>query len=60
MDRISKSGAKKIYKQNIGNKTKLGDVKYFTFEPHITFPDSKYGYKKENIYYLDEYGLMEL
>lgn len=26
--------------------TKLGDVKYFTFEPHISFPDSKYGYKK--------------
>ena len=43
-----------------GNKTKLGDVKYFTFEPHIAFPDSKYGYKKENIYYFDENGLMEL
>ena len=43
-----------------GNVTKLGDVKYFTFEPHISFPDSKYGYKKENIYYLDENGLMEL
>lgn len=43
-----------------GNMTKLGDVKYFTFEPHISFPDSKYGYKKENIYYFDENGLMEL
>ena len=43
-----------------GNMTKLGDVKYFTFEPHIAFPDSKYGYKKENIYYFDENGLMEL
>ena len=43
-----------------GNKAKLGDVKYFTFEPHIAFPDSKYGYKKENIYYFDENGLMEL
>ena len=31
-----------------------------TFEPHITFPDSKYGYKKENIYYFDETGLVEL
>ena len=40
--------------------TKLGDVKYFTFEPHIAFPDSKYGYKKENIYYFDEAGLIEL
>ena len=36
-----------------------GDVKYFTFEPHISFPDSKYGYKKENIYYFNENGLME-
>ena len=40
--------------------TKLADVKYFTFEPHIAFPDSKYGYKKENIYYFDEAGLIEL
>jgi 8-oxo-dGTP pyrophosphatase MutT (NUDIX family) len=43
-----------------GNKSKLGDVKYFTFEPHIAFPDSKYGYKKENIYYFDGDGLAEL
>ena len=27
---------------------------------HIAFPDSKYGYKKENIYYFNENGLMEL
>ena len=31
------------------NKAKLGAVNYFTFEPHIAFHDSKYGYKKENI-----------
>ena len=43
-----------------GNTQKISDVKYFTFEPHISFPDSKYGYKKENIYYFDENGLMEL
>lgn len=36
-----------------GNKSKLGEVKYFTFEPHIAFPDSKYGYKKENTYYFE-------
>ena len=34
-----------------GNKTKLIDVNYFTFEPHISVLNSKYGYKKENIYY---------
>ena len=43
-----------------GNKAKLGEVNYFTFEPHIAFPDSKYGYKRENIYYFDETGLVEL
>jgi len=36
-----------------GNHISLGDVSYFTFEPHISVPDSKYGYKRENIYYFD-------
>ena len=43
-----------------GNTAKLGDVKYFTFEPHIAFPYSKFGYKKENIYYFDGDRLVEL
>ena len=43
-----------------GNKSKLGEVKYFTFEPHIAFPDSKYGYKKENTYYFEGDKLVEL
>ena len=44
---IVKTKGDRIYIEK-ENKTKLGDVKYFTFEPHISFPDSKYGYKKEN------------
>lgn len=56
---IVKAKGDRIYIEK-ENKTKLGDVKYFTFEPHIAFPDSKYGYKKENIYYFDEAGLIEL
>ena len=36
-----------------GNNTKLGDVSYFTFEPHISVSGSKYGYKREDIYYFD-------
>ena len=56
---IVKTKGDRVYIEK-GNVTKLGDVKYFTFEPHIAFPDSKYGYKKENIYYFDENGLMEL
>lgn len=43
-----------------GNKKKLGDVAYFTFEPHISVPNSVYGYKKENIYYFDNKKLTEL
>ena len=56
---IVKTKGDRIYIEK-ENKTKLGDVKYFTFEPNIAFPDSKYGYKKENIYYFDEAGLIEL
>jgi methionine aminopeptidase len=37
-----------------GNHQKLSNVNYFTFEPHISIPNSLYGYKKENIYYFDE------
>ena len=43
-----------------GNTYCLGDVAYFTFEPHISIPDSKYGYKKENIYYFKDGKLVEL
>lgn len=43
-----------------GNITKLGEVNYFTFEPHISKPGSVYGYKKENIYYFEDGKLVEL
>lgn len=43
-----------------GNKKKLSDVNYFTFEPHISIKESKYGYKKENIYYFKDDKLLEL
>ena len=43
-----------------GNKTRLGDVSCFTFEPHIGKADSKYGYKRENIYYFDHGRIREL
>ena len=56
---IVKVKSDRIYIEK-GNKEKLGAVNYFTFEPHIAFPDSKYGYKKENIYYFDETRLVEL
>lgn len=43
-----------------GNHKKLSEVKYFTFEPHISIPDSHYGYKKENIYYFQDDKLQSL
>lgn len=43
-----------------GNTTQLGNVNYFTFEPHISTRGSKYGYKKENIYYFENDMLVEL
>ena len=43
-----------------GNLSYLGDAAYFTFEPHISIPGSKYGYKKENIYYFENGILCEL
>lgn len=43
-----------------GNKICLGDVSFFTFEPHISVAGSNYGYKKENIYYFENGLLQEL
>lgn len=46
---IVKDKGDRVYIEK-GNIKKLSDVRYFTFEPHIAFPDSRYGYKKENVY----------
>ncbi len=43
-----------------GNNTKLGDVNFFTFEPHISVSGSKYGYKREDIYYFENEELRKL
>mgnify|MGYP003293552794 CR=1 FL=1 len=43
-----------------GNHLLLSLVDYFTFEPHISVPNSKYGYKKENIYHFSNEKLIEL
>lgn len=43
-----------------GNAATLGSVKYFTFEPHIAVKGSKYGFKKENIYYFEDCKLKEI
>lgn len=49
---IVRSKDDRIYIEK-GNNTKLGNVSYFTFEPHISVRGSKYGYKREDIYFFD-------
>ena len=43
-----------------GNNKKLGDVSFFTFEPHIGTEGSEYGYKMESIYYFEDGVVREL
>ena len=47
---IVKDKKDRIYTEK-GNRKRLSDVRMFTFEPHISIPNSQYGYKKEDIYY---------
>lgn len=56
---IVKNKNDRIYIEK-GNTTRLGDVSYFTFEPHISIVDADYGYKWENIYYFENNKLVEL
>ena len=56
---IVKNKNDRVYTEK-GNTQMISDVKYFTFEPHISIPGSKYGYKKENIYYFEDGKLKAL
>ncbi len=56
---IARREEKRIYVEK-GNKAKLGDVSYFAFETHIGLPDSKYGFKRENIYHFKNGVIKEL
>ena len=56
---IVKDKNERVYTEK-GNTQMISDVKYFTFEPHISIPNSKYGFKKENIYYFENGKLVEL
>ncbi len=56
---IVKNKDERVYTEK-GNHLPLSSVDYFTFEPHISIPNSKYGYKKENIYYFSNGKLVEL
>ena len=56
---IAKKKNDRIYIEK-GNTARLRDVSYFTFEPHISVSESKYGYKRENIYYFENGIVTEL
>ncbi len=56
---IVKNKNDRIYIQK-ENCKKLSDVEMFTFEPHISISNSKYGYKREDIYYFDNGRLTKL
>lgn len=56
---IVKDKNERVYIEK-GNKMRLSEVDHFTFEPHISIQNSKYGYKKENIYYFSDNKLIEL
>ena len=56
---IVKQKCDRVYIEK-GNQIALGDVTYFTFEPHISVRNSKYGYKRESIYYFDNGAIKEL
>lgn len=56
---IAQNKDDRVYTEK-GNNTKLSEVKLFTFEPHISVPSSKYGYKREDIYYFEDNKLIKL
>jgi Xaa-Pro aminopeptidase len=53
----SKDNRKYIEK---GNITKVNEIELFTFEPHVKKINQNYGFKMENIYYLEDKCLCEL
>lgn len=56
---IARQKSDRVYIEK-GNQMCLGDVLYFTFEPHISIRGSKYGYKRENIYHFENGVVKEL
>ena len=56
---IAKNKDERVYIEK-DNHLLLSSTDYFTFEPHISNPTSKYGYKKENRYYFSNGKLVEL
>lgn len=56
---IVKDKNNRIYIEKCNN-SKLSEVEMFTFEPHISIPNSEFGYKREDIYYFENNKLLKL
>ncbi|MGE5703636.1 MAG: M24 family metallopeptidase [Clostridia bacterium] len=44
----------------LGNKMRLSEASFFTFEPHIKHKNGEYGFKREDIYYFHNGELLVL
>jgi Xaa-Pro aminopeptidase len=42
-----------------GSHRPLGDVDFFTFEPHVSVPGRPWGFKHEDIFYFDARGFLQ-
>ena len=51
--------SKRVYFEE-GNHLQLADKAYFTFEPHVRKKNATYGFKHENIYYVENGAIREL
>jgi Xaa-Pro aminopeptidase len=56
---IEMNQADRVYIER-GSKASLGVRKAFTFEPHIRQVGGSFGFKRENIYYFDDQGILQL
>ena len=56
---IARCKEERIYIEK-GKCARLGEAGYFTFEPHIGKAGSKYGFKREDIYYFENGALCRL
>lgn len=56
---IVKNKEERVYTEK-NNHLPLSSVNYFTFEPHIGIPNSKFGYKMEDIYSFSNGRLIKL
>lgn len=55
---IVKDKSERVYFEK-GNKLKIKEVEYFTFEPHIRKKDGNWGFKYENIYYFNDLNIIK-